>query len=524
VLVSRRFSIVAVVGLGYLYFRFSGGGEALAAIGLISFTGVVQVLPALVGGMFWRGATRIGAASGLLIGFSVWAYTMFIPSFGENGLMSAAFLADGPWGIFWLKPQGLFGINGVDPLVHAVFWSLALNSSAFLIGSLLSFPGPVERLQGAQFVNVFDHSNTGKGWSGRAAETEDLLIMAQRIIGPDQAQSLFRAEAGAQGRDGYLPDATPEFIEKLERELTGSVGAATAHAMLGQTVGGSSVSLQELMAVADEAAQILEYSNQLEAKSEEIKRTARQLRDANEKLRDLSVQKDAFLSQISHELRTPMTSIRAFSEILMERSTASGDEQDNFAKIIYDETIRLTRLLDDLLDLSVLENGQVTLNMVSSDLRQVLDRAVGATGAGDKIPAIGIVRDRAAENVRIKTDIDRLSQVFINLISNFKKYCDADQPELHIRAKTTGSTVQVDFVDNGSGIPKNSQDLIFEKFSRLSDQAAAGGAGLGLSICREIMHRLDGSIIYLPAQGGAAFRVTLPLVNASQFSTPRAAE
>ncbi len=149
--------------------------------------------------------------------------------------------------------------------------------------------------------------------------------------------------------------------------------------MMGQIVGGASVSVEDLMAVADETAQILEYSSQLEAKSAELTRTARQLREANEKLTELSVQKDAFLSQISHELRTPMTSIRAFSEILMERGDVPAEELTRYASIIHDEAIRLTRLLDDLLDLSVLENGQVSLNWQKGNLHDVLDRAVSAT-------------------------------------------------------------------------------------------------------------------------------------------------
>ena len=77
--------------------------------------------------------------------------------------------------------------------------------------------------------------------------------------------------------------------------------------------------------------------------------------------------------------------------------------------------------------------------------------------------------------------------------------------------KQRGARVIVDFIDNGSGIPKDKQHIIFEKFARLTDQTRAGGAGLGLAICREIMANLGGSITYLPAQGGAAFRVTLPL-------------
>jgi hypothetical protein len=92
-----------------------------------------------------------------------------------------------------------------------------------------------------------------------------LTVMSQRILGSEAGQSLFQSESRAQGQAGYLPETTLEFINNLERELAGSVGAATAHAMLGQIVGGSSGSDEDLLAVADETAQMLEYSNQLEA-------------------------------------------------------------------------------------------------------------------------------------------------------------------------------------------------------------------------------------------------------------------
>ena len=514
VITARRLSIAGVLLLGYLYFHFSGGSTALAAIGLISFAGVAQVLPALLGGLFWRGASRNGAAVGLAIGFAVWAYTLFLPSFGETFLMSSRLLAEGPFGIGWLRPRALFGVEGLDPVVHTVFWSMVLNTAAFLFVSLISFPGPLERLQGAQFVNVFEHSQSARGWSTGGAEAEDLLIMSQRILGPDEAQALFQRAAAEQGGAGYLPDTTPEFIETLERQLAGSVGAATAHAMVGQITGGASVSVQDLMAVADETAQIMEHTSQLEAQREELSRTARQLREANEKLTQLSIQKDAFLSQISHELRTPMTSIRAFSEILMAEGPMSVDDQRKFSTIIHDETIRLTRLLDDLLDLSVLENGQVSLNWRKADLHQVIERAVSATGRRAEGRPLAIRRDPALERVWLETDADRLAQVFINLIANAQKYCDAAAPELRIAVSGRGEAVRVDFIDNGSGIPKQSQTVIFEKFSRLSDQSRAGGAGLGLAICREITDRLGGSISYLPGQGGAAFRVELPLSQA----------
>jgi len=515
VLNSRRLSIALILGLGYVYFAVSGGSAALAAMGLIAFAGMAQVAPALIGALVWRAGSRMGAAAGLITGSAVWLYTLFLPSIGEGVVFSASLMAEGPWGIAALRPYNLFGVSALDPLLHALFWSLGLNALAYVAVSLLTFPGPVERLQSALFVNALDPGagDTG-GWTrtGTSSETEveDLLIMAQRILGEPEAQGFFQTQAATQGKDGYLPDPTPEFIDRLERELAGSVGTATAHAMIARISGGTQVSVEDLMAVASEAALIMEHSAQLEAKSEELARTARQLREANAMLQKLSVQKDSFLSQISHELRTPMTSIRAFSEILMDDEVTS-DEQVKYATIIHDESIRLTRLLDDLLDLSVLENGQVHLDIQEGRLDRLIDRAILASNSIRAERDFVIRRQLGDELVLLHTDTGRLTQVFINVLSNARKYCDAEMPVIRVVARKRGALVTVDFIDNGSGIPKASQALIFEKFARLTDTQKAGGAGLGLAICREIMHNLGGDIVYVPGQGGAAFRVSFPL-------------
>jgi signal transduction histidine kinase len=445
-----------------------------------------------------------------LTGGIVWLWCLFLPSFGPDVVIPASTMAEGPFGFGWLRPYTMFGIPGLDPLVHGVFWSLLLNTVVFAVASIFTFPTPLERLQGAQFVNVFDHTAPTRGWSGGMAQSEDLMITAQRILGATEAQELFRREALKQGLQGYLPEPTPAFLLVLERELAGSVGAATAHAMVAQITGASNISVEDLLAVADETAQIMEHSSQLEAQSAELTRTARQLRTANEKLTALSVQKDAFLSQISHELRTPMTSIRAFSEILRDSEDIDVEAKAKYAGIIHGEAIRLTRLLDDLLDLSVLENGQVRMNIEPCRLGDVLDHAVAATGADRG--AMRLVR-RGDEEITLTTDGDRLAQVFINLIANAQKYCDATEPALTVTSREVDGILMVDFADNGSGVAREKQDLIFEKFSRVGDQQA-GGAGLGLAICREIMSRLGGAITYLPGQQGAAFRLSLPIRDA----------
>ncbi|MBB5722865.1 hypothetical protein FHS72_002495 [Loktanella ponticola] len=504
---ARRLSIAGILALGYLYFRISAGGAALAAIGLVSFSGAVQVLPALLGAIFWRGATRVGAGLGLVTGFAVWIWTLYIPSFGADALLSQDVLTNGPFGLWWLRPNALFGLEGMDQLVHGLLWSLLLNALVFFVGSVFSFPLPLERFQGVQFVNVFEMSPDTTTWTNSEARADDLLIMAQRILGGTEAQALFQKAAAEQGKEGYLPDVTPDFVLRLERELAGSVGAATAHAMVGQLTQGAAISVEDLIAVADEAAQILEYSNELEAKSAEQDRTARALREANTKLTAISIQKDAFLSQISHELRTPMTSIRSFSEILRE-ADLSPKEHVKYAGIIHDEALRLTRLLDDLLDLSVLENGQVTLHVHTGQLDDLLDRAIDA--AGGQNGGLRILRNRDREDIALTTDLDRLVQVFVNVIANAQKYCTLDDPTLRINVRQLNGRNVIDFVDNGSGISVENQSMIFEKFARFEDEGQAGGAGLGLAICREILGRLGGEISYDPLQNGAAFRVTLP--------------
>ena len=508
VILSRRIAIFVILALGYFYYRLSGGGTALASIGLIAFAGIAQILPAVVGGLFWRGATKTGALSGLTFGFIIWVWTLLLPALGASGVLSPEVIQHGPYGIMWLRPQALFSLTGMDPITHSVFWSLSLNTLVFIVTSLVTFPTPIERLQGSQFANAFSRFVEPASWTGSIAQSEDLMLMAQRILGSEQAQELFQREAQRQGSHDQFPQPTPGFIETLELELSGSVGTATAHAMVSQITGGSIISVEDLLAVADESAKILEYSNQLEAKSEELTVTANKLREANQKLTQLSSQKDIFLSQISHELRTPMTSIRTFSEIMRDDILLNDTEKKRYAGIINEEAVRLTRLLDDLLDLSVLESGKVTINSRECRLKEIINQAVltAQTGSHSEIEIHRVLEN---ESITIQSDLDRLVQVFINLIVNARKYCDALKPELFIRVHTFNNDIAIDFLDNGSGIPKSIRATIFEKFTRVGNEKEQG-AGLGLAICREIMTRLGGDITYLDGHLGGAFRVLLP--------------
>jgi len=505
-LTARRASIAAVLGLGFLYFELSGGSDALADIGLIAFVGVAQFLPGVLGGLFWKEANRIGALAGLAAGAAIWAYTLFLPSFG-----GAFTLGNGPWGIEALRPQALFGLVGLDPLVHALVWSLGVNAMLFMVLSVIASASPLERLQAVQFVDVFRISvKAPSPFNAGTGHVEALFVLAQRLLGSEHARRLFDRMARQQGVSTGLPAASDDMVRALERELAGRVGAASAHAMVGQIVGQAPIGMTELIDIADETHRLIETSRQLRQKSAELEEAARKLRDANELLRTIDKRKDDFLSQVSHELRTPMTSIRSLSEILLGQETISDAERTRFVSIINEESDRLTRLLDEILDLGHLESGNLDMPGERLDARKVADAAINTVSGLARQRGVTIVRDIPAEPLSVTVNADRLRQVLINLLSNAIKYNRNERPEIVMRARAEGGEILIDVIDNGGGVSRLEAHTVFEKFSRGKRESLDQGAGLGLPISRTLMQAMGGNLLVTFRDDGSSFfRVVL---------------
>ena len=375
----RRLSIVLILTLGFLYYRVGARSDALAAIGLISFAGAAQLLPAMIGGIYWRSGTERGAIVGLVAGFAVWAYTLLLPSIIRVGGAMPGLLTDGPFGLHLLRPEALFHLEGWDPLVHALFWSLTLNVGAYIFVSLFSTQNPLERLQSALFVDAFGRQprEASRAWTGDTA-VEDLMALARRIIGPDRAYRAFRDYAESEEREMHELVADTPLISFVERQLAGSIGAASARVLVSRIAGGETISLDEVITILDETQQAIEYGRQLEQKSSELEAIAAQLREANARLKEIDTMKDDFLSRVSHELRTPMTSIRSFAEVLLDSDALPEEKRDRFLGIIYQESQRLTRLLDEILDLNRLESGEQALKLARLDPAATVREAIAA--------------------------------------------------------------------------------------------------------------------------------------------------
>ncbi len=521
----RRGAIVGVLLLGYAYFRLAGEAYALVSIGLISFAAVAQFAPAILGGMYWKNATRLGAICGLSAGFVVWGYTLLLPSFAKSGWLPLTFVENGLFGLEFLKPLELFGLNGLDDITHCLFWSMLFNIGAYAGVSLLTAPTLAEQIQANLFVDAHRESSLRRSESlRRDASITELISLVGRFLGQRRAQEAFAAYAKAHGvRSARESGTDADMIHFAETLLAGAIGAGSARVVVASIVQEEPLGIDKVMDILDEASQVLAYSRQLEQKSRELEIATAELRSANQRLQELDRLKDDFVSTITHELRTPLTSIRAFSEILHDNPKLEFPQREKFLGIIIKESERLPRPINQVLDLAKIESGNAEWHSGELDLREVIEDAFSSASQLFNEKDIAIELGLPATLPVIVADRDRLVQVMLNLLSNAAKFCAPGEGRVRVGVTHDGATVRVDVEDNGIGISSEDQQIIFEKFRQVGDSLTQKpqGTGLGLPICREIVHHFGGRLWVTSEPGrGACFSFTLPA--GSQAAVPAA--
>ena len=513
----RRGAIVLILLLGYLYFKLAGEAYALVSIGLISFAAVAQFAPAILGGIFWKGGTRAGALCGLLAGFALWFYTLLLPALARSGWLPIDLLEHGPFGIGLLNPQKLFGLTRLDDITHAMIWSMIANIGAYVGVSLSVSPSADEHRQASLFVDVFRQTGESGGarfWRGTAS-VPDLYNLLARFLGSSAADNAFGAYANAKGLrwpdESLIADA--ELVHYVEVQLAGAIGGASARVMVASVVKEEALTIDEVREILDEASQVVVYSHRLEQKSRELEAATAELREANERLKELDRLKDDFVSTVTHELRTPLTSIRAFTEILLDDPDVELGQRKKFLGIITKETERLTRLINQVLDLAKIESGRAEWRESAVDMKEVISDTLAAMGQLFKEKRVEVVARLPEKVSAVTADLDRMIQVMLNLLSNAMKFCDPANGRIEIVLDERDGYLRVDVRDNGRGSGPEDQAAIFSKFRQVGDTLTEKpqGSGLGLHISRQIVEHFGGKMWVESSLGcGACFSFTLP--------------
>jgi signal transduction histidine kinase len=237
--------------------------------------------------------------------------------------------------------------------------------------------------------------------------------------------------------------------------------------------------------------------------------------DLNRQL-TLARQKTDFVSNVSHELKTPLTSIRMFSEMLAGQHVTDESKRRSYLNIITAETARLTRLINNVLDFSRMERGEKKYNFQECDLVKIARETVESyrphlENHGFKLDCVF-----PESGLPVRGDCDALAQVLVNLLSNAEKY-SGDAREIQVQAARRDGPLpcaEVAILDRGLGVPRGSEEKIFEKFYRAHDSLSAGvqGSGLGLTLARQIARAHGGDVVCERREGGGScFSLRLPI-------------
>jgi signal transduction histidine kinase len=249
----------------------------------------------------------------------------------------------------------------------------------------------------------------------------------------------------------------------------------------------------------------------LDERSRDLQRAYADLASAHQELLGVDEMKTNFIANVSHELRTPLTSIRSFSEILLTVDVDPATQHE-FIGIVNAESERLTRLINDVLDITKIESGYIEWHMASLDLYTLMQASGRTISSLAKEKHITFSVLEPEEPIYVWADRDRVQQVLANLLGNAVKF--TSQGEIVVWAEIAGDMAAVHVRDTGIGIAPADHDRIFQKFYQLGNSLTEKptGTGLGLCICRDIVEHHGGQISLESELGaGSIFSFTLPL-------------
>ena len=378
----------------------------------------------------------------------------------------------------------------------------------------MSFKGNYrERNYAEMFVDINKYITNHENafiWKGTAYrnDIEKVLI---RFLGEERTKRAMNIFNVKYNVDKNIELADARLIKFSENLLTGHIGTASARILISSVVKEEKITLPEVLKILEESKENIIINKKLTETSNELKIITAKLQDANQSLTIKDQQKDEFLDTVTHELRTPITAIRAASEILHDDDEIPEELKKQFLQNIISESDRLNRLIDKILDLEKFETGKQTIYPTQNNLVTTIEKSIEPLQQLIKNKHI-TVHVESKSKVNAFYDEDRIVQVVTNLLSNAIKFCPEIDGLITIQIKEKNNFIHTFVQDNGKGIHPDDFEAIFDKFYQSTNQNIKKpvGSGLGLAICKQIMEYHKGKIWAEQTVKGACIVFTLP--------------
>jgi signal transduction histidine kinase len=511
----RRIGIFLMIILAFIYYRYFIMDFSLVSVGMISFVIVAQLGPAFFGAVFWKRGSQKGAVSGIIVGMLICFYTIMLPFLLSSINPESKFFIEGFFGYTILQPFQLFGLDYLDPIPHALFWSLLFNILVYMIVSVSFKANYRERNYAEMFVDIDKYINNHENafvWKG-TAYVSDIQKVLKRFLGEERtnrALSIFKMKYNI-APDNLMADA--RLVKFAENLLTGHIGTASAKILIESVTKEDKISLPEVLKILEESKENLIINKKLTETSNELKELSSQLKKANESLLLKDKQKDEFLDTVTHELRTPITAIRAASEILHDDDEIPEELKKQFLQNIITESDRLNRLIDKILDLEKFETGKQKIYPTQGNIVQTISKSLSPLQQLISNKKIHVEFDENQHSILIHYDEERIIQVITNLVSNAIKFADEKTGIIIITLSDKEEEyLKINVFNNGKGVNPEDLESIFDKFYQSSNQNIKKpiGSGLGLAICKQIIEAHKGKIWAENVQNGVTFSFTLP--------------
>ncbi|WP_332025902.1 ATP-binding protein [Kaistella sp.] len=499
----RKFSIFSLILLGFVFYKYLISSATLFSVGLTAFVLIAQLAPAFFGAIFWRRGSYSGAVTGIIAGVLICYFNLILPNYFETTYQNSA--------VF-----NFFKLAYLSPVASAFFWSLLVNGGLFMIISSFVAGNYRERNFAELYVDINDyiqHHENAYIWKG-TANISDITNILTRFLGEKktrQALKIFKLKYNISDEND---SADSRFIKFSENLLSGRIGTASAKILIEGVTKEDKITLPEVLKILEESKENISMNKQLTEHSQQLRKLSEELQNANETLVIKDKQKDDFLDSVAHELRTPITAIRATSELLLDDDEMPAEIKKDFLGNIISESDRLAEIINDILFLDKLEAGTTPLNLAEKNITETYHKALK--------PLLQLFEQKHLHHSEVNLlqheifefDEMKMIQVFQNILGNALKFAN-EQGMIQTKFQEKDGMLKISIFNTGKTIPTEDLQYVFEKFYQSKNQNLRKplGSGLGLAICKRIISAHGGNIEAKNKEIGVTFEIFLPTKN-----------